>query len=915
MSGITTGIGLISGMNIADLVDQLMAIEAKPRQLVEKRNAVLQSQQVAFQDVNAKLLALRTTASSLTKSTLFGATTGASSNESVLTVTSGSSAVPGNYAFTVAQLVSAQQSITRGFADTTSTTLGAGTLTFERGEARLDAETVLSDLNGGDGVQRGRIRITDRSGSAAIVDLSSAISINDVIEKINGTLGISVRASVDGDALKITDLSGQTASDLVVADIGSTTTATSLGLAGSSTTSELTGQQINQIGENTLLNSLNDGNGVRTKGSVADFRITTAGGGSFDVNLGSASTVGDVIDAIDTASGGSVTAAVGADGVSLVLTDTTGGGAGFAVTALNGSGAATDLGILGSDGDGDAELGGVRLRAGLNSKLTRFLNGGSGVGLGEISITNRNGVATNIDLAGATSISGIIDTINAAGAGVEASLNQAGNGIKLTDTTGGTADITVADVGAGVTAANLNLAGTFSDDEVDSGNLQFQYITEATRLDALGVTRGQFRITDSSGASATVDLTQGNEVTIADVISEINSRGLQISAQINATGDGILINDTGPGAVAMKIEEVGSTTAADLGLLQTAANPGDAIDGSFEKTVTIEATDTLATVATKIGDAKVGVTASIINDGSAGAPYRLIFSAKDSGKDGAFVFDDGGLGLGASTLSEAQDAVVFFGSSDPARALAITSSSNTLENVIPGATVQLQSTSASPVQVTISEDRTGVTEAVKSFVTKFNELVTTIDKYDAYDSETQQRGLLLGDTTITSVRRTIYNSIIRRNTELTGQYQSLSEVGIRIGAGAKIEFNESKFAAALANDPDAVEDLFSFKQTGEDPVTGETETVAAGIGVRIDEMLQRLTDSESGAIQTRVDSIDSLISLNKKRIEQLNTLLESKRVRLTSQFIAMEKALAQMQSQSQALASFQPMKPLTNRDS
>ncbi|HEX7008820.1 MAG TPA: flagellar filament capping protein FliD, partial [Phycisphaeraceae bacterium] len=441
---------------------------------------------------------------------------------------------------------------------------------------------------------------------------------------------------------------------------------------------------------------------------------------------------------------------------------------------------------------------------------------------------------------------------------------------------------------------------------VDSGNLQFKYITGATRLDQLGITRGKFIITDSSGASATVDLTQGDEVTIDDVLREINSRGLQINARINDTGDGILIEDLGPGAGKLKVEEAGSTTAADLGILGEAENPGDDLNGSFEKTLTIDASATLENVVTAINEAGVGVTASILNDGSAGAPYRLILSAKEAGTGGAFVFDDGGAGWGAATLSQAQDALVFFGPPDPAQALLITSKSNKLVNAVPGTTIDLHATSSSPVQLTISKDADKITQAASDFVTKFNEVVTAMDKYDTYDSEKQERGLLLGDSAVAAVRRALYNLVIKRDTQdLSGQYQSLAQVGITIGSGAKLEFDEGKFLTALDNDPDAVAALFTFKQTEEDEVTGETTITASGIGVEIDELLKRLTDSEIGVIQLRVDAIDDQIELNNKRLASLDQLLAAKRAKLEAEFLAMERALATLQQQSQALGSFQ----------
>ena len=106
MGQITSGVGLVSGLPIAEIVDQLIAIEARPKRLVESRVAVLQSQQVAFQDINAKLLALKLSVGNLTSPTTFSGTTASSSNENVLTATSSTSATPGTYNFIVDRLVS-----------------------------------------------------------------------------------------------------------------------------------------------------------------------------------------------------------------------------------------------------------------------------------------------------------------------------------------------------------------------------------------------------------------------------------------------------------------------------------------------------------------------------------------------------------------------------------------------------------------------------------------------------------------------------------------------------------------------------------------------------------------------------------------------------------------------------------------
>lgn len=1047
MGQITSGVGLISGLPIADIIDQLMAIEERPKTLITNRNTVLQSTQAAFQAVNAQLLGLKSSAASLIDDQAFDATQAFSSNESVITASSGTGATPGSYTFRVKQLVSSQQTLTRGFADTDSTFVGAGTLTFDRGLSRIESTTQLNDLNGGAGVNRGYIRITDRSGNVGIVDLRNAVTVDDVVDEINTSLDVSVIATISGDGITLTDNTGLTTGDLTVVDVGLSETATGLGIVGTSATGTIVGAAINTVGEDTLLANINDGNGVRTAGGLADFEISDGGGRTFSVNLEGQATLGEVIETINAASeaaGSTVIASAEPGATGLTLIDSSGGGGGFAVTALNDSLAAADLGILQNDGDGNGAITGGRLVAGINSKLIRYLNGGGGfgevtglgpstltpgtlvddyfngagittngvplnevridtkagasyfidfdsaptastqglidhiaaetngdvtvsingsnqlvftdntggagsfrirdpgggppaidelginqlvtgntitsvdlnptpqpltsTGAGTIRIVNRAGTSTDIDLSAAESIADLVDGINAAGAGVTASLNAAGNGVQLTDTTDGTGDLIVSDID-GATAVGLGIAGTFSEEVVNGGDLDYQYVTGARRIDDLGITRGQFRITDSNGRTATVDLTQGNEVTIDDVLAEINSRGLDINARLNDSGDGILIEDLGPGVSKIKVEELGASTAADLGILGEADDFGLDLVGTFEKSIEITDTDTLTIVAQKINDAGVGVSASIINDGSAGTPFRLSLSSETAGTGGAFVFDDGGLGFDAFNLGEAQDAVVFFGGGDPQDALVVTSKSNTLNNLIPGVTINLNAVSGDPVQVNINRDEAAITESVQGFVDSFNGLINTIDEFDSYDAEAEERGLLLGDSTVGSIRQSVFNAVIRANDELTGQFKSLSQIGITVGSGSRLQFDQEKFALALETDREAVEELFTLKLTEED-AEGEEVVVASGIGVKLNDLLDRLTDAETGPIQSRVDGIDRQLELNNRRIEDLDARLEAKRARLEAEFAALEQVLAGLQDQSAALASLQSIAPV-----
>jgi flagellar hook-associated protein 3 FlgL len=93
------------------------------------------------------------------------------------------------------------------------------------------------------------------------------------------------------------------------------------------------------------LAELNDGRGVSTV-TGPEFQITRRDGTSFQVEISGATTVQDVIDAINTAdAGGGVTASFATTGNGLVLTDSTGGAGQLSAFSINFSTAAKDLGL------------------------------------------------------------------------------------------------------------------------------------------------------------------------------------------------------------------------------------------------------------------------------------------------------------------------------------------------------------------------------------------------------------------------------------------------------------------------------------------------------------------------------------------------------------------------------------------
>jgi len=929
MSGIASSVGLVSGIPTGDLIDQLMAIESRSVNAVQQRVTDTETEKTAWMTLSAGLLALKLAATNLQNESTFTVTSANSSDSTIMDAATSAGVTPGTYQFTVRRLAQNHQMISTGFADTTSL-VGAGTLTLDIAHSRLDPATKLEFLNAQAGVSRGSIRITDRTGTSADISLIDAVTVADVLDAINDEATLGVRAVVSGDSIILQDTTSQ-AGTITVAEVGSGRAAADLGLLGSATDADLVGSDINQISTDTSLDLLNDGNGIERAEGVDDLIFTLRDGSSVTVSLlGSASdpentadTVGDVIDAINNAddNGGKLVASVSADGNGLTLVDTTGVAGNLIVANGVGSLAATQLGIEGSyaGGAGDLQVDGGAVIASLNSVLLGNLQGGSGVATGTLDLRDRLDNSASIDLSSASSVSDVIDAINNAGIGLTASLNDAGNGLKIVDTTGSTDFHMVVSDASGNLAATLGIAVDDDVTEAAGSNALHKYISTQTRLDDLVVGEdwagGEIEITNSLGARIEVNVGGSAVVNLGDVIQNINGAGgiIGVSARLNDTGTGVLLEDSNGGAGLLTVSEVdGGKAARQLGLLGSANEGETFLDGSVRTSISIEAADTLADVVDKINDAGLDVTASIINDQTSINPYRLMLLSENTGTAGEIVFDTGATGLSMTTFAEARDALVYLGAPGEANSLALACGTNQLSDVVDGVTFDLKGTSDSPVTITIERDTEAITGAIDSFVESFNSVVDNIKEYSKFDPETLQRGVLFGDGQVSSLLSRLMNMVLSPFDLQSGAYDRFSDVGVTIGSGSKISFDADELLAAFESDRDSVISLFTEAAQTEEVVEGGetvTQDVAGtgGIGVEVERILDSLTDEYDGVITGITDGLDSRITNMNDRIDRLNDLLAGKRARYERQFAAMETAIARLQAQTGALTSLAAM--------
>jgi flagellar hook-associated protein 3 FlgL len=226
---------------------------------------------------------------------------------------------------------------------------GGATTTSDDLDPRITELTTFASMPGLT-LPLGTIRIRNLN-QVRDVDLSGVSTVRDLMNAVDA-LGIGVRIEIgeNGDRLNAkNELSGGI---LSIEELSGGTTATALGIRSFHTSTLLAdfnaGEGVGQI------NGKSDPQtGLPDPDLNTDFRVTVKDGRSFDVDIDGATTVEDVLDLINNGAVAAgitaleFTAGLAASGNGIELTDNTVGTT-TAVTDLNDSPAAFDLGILGS---------------------------------------------------------------------------------------------------------------------------------------------------------------------------------------------------------------------------------------------------------------------------------------------------------------------------------------------------------------------------------------------------------------------------------------------------------------------------------------------------------------------------------------------------------------------------------------
>lgn len=447
------------------------------------------------------------------------------------------------------------------------------------------------------------------------------------------------------------------------------------------------------------------------------------------------------------------------------------------------------------------------------------------------------------------------------------------------------ATITSLGVGSGLDLSSI-VSGLMAVEKQPLTALKSKQTSLESRISALGMVKSGL----ASLQTAAGNLIPGTTQSLADKFSTFTAKSVDETIATATARSGVaatkyaLTNITLAGAEQVRKTEagLGIPTGTGSGTLTIKVGSGDSVD------VSVNNGSSLTDIAKAINSSKAGVTASVINDGTA---KHLVITAKESGASNTISITGsagwGGFNFRPSSASADTNGWVSQQSATSAtvdvNGLTITSPSNTISDAVSGLTINLLKASAAGTSINVTQDNTtSIAAALNAFVTAYNTTATSMKTLGAYNATTKVAGALQGDAVLRSAQAQVSRLVTAKYG--TGDLQTLTDLGISLQKDGTLKLDSTKLNKAIEKDFAAVSEM------------------VAAVGTGFKTGLNNLIDS-SGSVTSATESANRLVKELQKRQEAMQDRLNKIEERYVKQFSALDTMIAGFNQTSSSLAS------------
>jgi flagellar hook-associated protein 2 len=220
--------------------------------------------------------------------------------------------------------------------------------------------------------------------------------------------------------------------------------------------------------------------------------------------------------------------------------------------------------------------------------------------------------------------------------------------------------------------------------------------------------------------------------------------------------------------------------------------------------------------------------------------------------------------------------------------------SNKVGDLIPGVTINLNSTGSSTVEIKSNIDE--ITKSIQKFVADYNKMISNLQSLTAFDKDTGNVGLFQGESEFTTLSSDFYSDIfgvvlsdrgeakdLNGNTYTTNITFTAADIGFDYNKTGMISFDAEKFKEAYNKNPDLVE---RFTTTAFTKLKTDFDT--------------KITDDHS-ALNLLSQELKHDEKSYEERIKAMNKFLETKYEIMAKQFSAYDKMINEFNAKSQSL--------------
>jgi flagellar hook-associated protein 2 len=303
-----------------------------------------------------------------------------------------------------------------------------------------------------------------------------------------------------------------------------------------------------------------------------------------------------------------------------------------------------------------------------------------------------------------------------------------------------------------------------------------------------------------------------------------------------------------------------------------------------------------------INTAKLGVTAQLINTGNG---HQIVLTG-ETGVANSFSMSTTGTNPSdpVSTITFSQSLQTATDASLKVNGLTVTRSTNTVNDVIDGVTLELfaktavnADNTALAARLDLNRDTAGIKDNIKGLVTAYNDFEETLKILGDRGSEVEEfGGVLAGESLLQSVRSQV-RAMITNNSSTPGTtIKAARDVGLSIDRFGKLTLDEAKLDAALQNNFAQVSTMFTADTSNQSIYS----TAPAGLAGEAINSIEKMLLS-TGLIDTQTRNAAAQIVKHKEDLKILDERMEKLMTRYMSQFSVMDSIVGNSNSMRESL--------------